>query len=785
MDRGSLELFDIVIDRQDWLLAAGMIVAGLTVLVAWSYWMRGSGSGLRACAMGLKITAAVLLGFCLIEPMRRVERPRPGANAVAIVVDNSRSMQTANPGARAPRHERLRPLMPSNAGWQSRLAQDFDVRRYAFDDRLRAVEDLSQLDFSGNNSSMAGAIRTLMERFAKRPMAGVLLFTDGLATDDLAGLIAEQRLGFPIFPVASSTEAAVQDVRIRDAAVQVASFELAPVGIDAWIEAIGLEGEQIVVRLMSETGETFEKQTLKCTSEEWDERVRFTYRPREPGFQVVQIRAALLREDRDEGPLQTQREVTLANNLRLLAVDRRRGPYRVLYVAGRPNWEFKFLRRALEEDLELDMSALIRIAKEEPKFSFRDRGVQSANPLRAGFDDNDDTTERYDEPVLLRLGADAEQLRAGFPGDEEELFGYHAIILDDVEADFFTPQQMLLMRQFVAQRGGGLMMLGGVDSFQAGRYDGTPLEDVLPVYLRPTRMEKSKPVRYRLTREGKLEPWLRLRAKESEEEIRMQHMPDFLTWNATSEIKPGARALASLETPVGPRPGLVVHRFGKGRGVALMVGDLWRWSMRRPDPQTDDLAQTWRQIVRWLTTDVPRRVEVDIERPSDPLGPFRLEITVHDPTFQPMDNAKVEVTVTQPDGSRIAASATPHANQLGVYTLDYWCRRDGGYRCRVQVTMPDGQALDPVDSGWTAQPSAREFARVVPDLEQLNRLAAVSGGEVISPEQLDRFVAQLPTRKVPVTESRVEPLWHRPWLILLALGCLCAEWGLRRWRGLP
>ena len=34
------------------------------------------------------------------------------------------------------------------------------------------------------------------------------------------------------------------------------------------------------------------------------------------------------------------------------------GPFRILYVSGRPNWEFKFLRRALQEEDELDLVGL-------------------------------------------------------------------------------------------------------------------------------------------------------------------------------------------------------------------------------------------------------------------------------------------------------------------------------------------------------------------------------------------------------------------------------------------
>ena len=88
-------------------------------------------------------------------------------------------------------------------------------------------------------------------------------------------------------------------------------------------------------------------------------------------------------------------------------------------------------------------------------------------------------------------------------------------------------------------------------------------------------------------------------------------------------------------------------------------------------------------------------------------------------------------------------------------------------------------------SGWTAQPSASEFASVEPNVERLARIAEASGGELVRLEDLDSFASALPSSKVPITESRVEPLWHRPWLLLIAIGCLCLEWGLRRVRGLP
>src|SRR5207244_2456753 len=93
-----------------------------------------------------------------------------------------------------------------------------------------------------------------------------------------------------------------------------------------------------------------------------------------PGISFYKVAAFLETESAAANQLPTAAttvEETLANNSRLVVVDRGGGPYRVLYVAGRPNWEFKYLRRAVEEDQEMGLVGLIRIAKRQPKFDFR------------------------------------------------------------------------------------------------------------------------------------------------------------------------------------------------------------------------------------------------------------------------------------------------------------------------------------------------------------------------------------------------------------------------------
>ena len=100
-----------------------------------------------------------------------------------------------------------------------------------------------------------------------------------------------------------------------------------------------------------------------------------------------------------------------------------------------------------------------------------------------------------------------------------ELFKYDAIIFGDVEADFFTHDQMVLMRRFVAERGGGFLMLGGAESFRQGNYAGT-LDWLDASGLSQPASDARLPSDWKLTltREGWLQPWTRLRSTEAEEQ---------------------------------------------------------------------------------------------------------------------------------------------------------------------------------------------------------------------------------------------------------------------------
>ena len=783
----AMALATVLISGRDWVVPAIGFVVAAGALLWWSYRRAAVGGRVGAICFGLKLLGIVALAACLVEPVWTGQRARPGANFFAILADNSQSMQIKDRGEKLTRGEKVREVLgTSKGGWQMQMENDFQVRRYVYDSSLQASTDWDDLNFSGRGSGLAPALRQIAERFKSQPLAGVLVLTDGTDTDGLEEF-GENDLP-PIFPVLVARDETIQDIAIQNVTVTQSAFEDAPVSIQADVSAGGHSGQNLTAQVL-EKGKVVAEQTLRAPRDNQPLPFRFQVKPAQSGVLFYQLRVAGQSAMHEFELGKTTTEATLVNNSRLVQVDRGSGPYRVLYVSGRPNWEYKFLKRAVSEDDQVQLVGLIRIARREPKFEFRGRSGESSNPLFRGFDRKTDETERYDQPVLVRLDTrDESELRGGFPKTPEELFTYEAVVLDDIEAGFFTADQMTLLQKFVSERGGGVLMLGGQESFQNGKYHRTPIGDMLPVYLDvageagPPRERK-----FSLTREGWLQAWARIRSTESDERTRLEEMPAFQVLNRIRGIKPGASVIASLSDGGGnDYPAIVVQRYGNGRTGALTIGDYWRWGLTQEDLQRD-LGKGWRQMIRWLVADTPRRVEFLAQKmPGESGQIFDLRVRVRDEKFLAVDNANVIISVTEvaKAGPPVRLTAEASLQNPGVYTASFVSRQPGAYHANALVTNASGGWVGSAEAGWVSDLAEEEFRSLKPNRSALESLARKSRGELITLEKIEDLVDALPRKTAPVTESWTAPLWHKPAVFLFALACFIAEWGLRRWKGL-
>jgi hypothetical protein len=256
----------LVIGDGRWWWPALLLVICAAALLWWSYRGAVVSLGMAATSAGLKTLGVALLAVCLVEPLWSGVRAKPGANVFAVLVDRSGSLQIRDQSRGPTRAELLeRVLADDHSNWQARLGQDFDVRRYVFGQRLEQVDDFNSIRFDGSQSGLKSALESLRERLAGRPLAGVLLFTDGNATDWDANSDLPAGLP-PLYPVLMG-QGAPRDISIGRTAVTQTSFEDAPVTIQADVHSTGYDGAEIVAQLCDESGAVVQAQTQDVTAE--------------------------------------------------------------------------------------------------------------------------------------------------------------------------------------------------------------------------------------------------------------------------------------------------------------------------------------------------------------------------------------------------------------------------------------------------------------------------------------------------------------------------------------
>ncbi|MFO1003834.1 MAG: glutamine amidotransferase [Planctomycetaceae bacterium] len=804
-------LASLVIGDRSWIVPT-IVVSVLGVLLA--LWLNRRHLTVMPLGPVLRIVGWLLLAVCLMNPLWSSSRPRSGANVVAVLVDNSRSHLVQANSTDVTRADLFAEALKNGeksdpVGWLNRLEQDFELRRYTVADRLQQVPHFDPIEFNGNASSLNTALLQIKQRYEGQPLAAVLLLTDGIATDTAPTPDAFKGMP-PVFPVLPPEDRSRPDVAIGTYSITQTAFDDAPVTIQVQPTTMNVSAGQVAVTLMDVAGTPLE--TLTHTIGDVSP-LKFRHRPTEAGTVFYRLKAVL----KDETGAEITSEATTVNNEQLIAVERGTMPRRILYVSGRPNWEFKFLRRAVETDPQLQMVALIRIAKKEAKFDFRGNAGERSNSLFRGFKDGDaEVAEEYDEPVLVRLNTkDDYELRGGFPQKAEELFQYDAIVLDDVEADFFMADQMQLIYDYVSRRGGGLLMMGGQESFRQGDYDRTPIGEMLPVDLSREMESPASEVRLSLTRDGWLQPWIRLRPEESAEEDRLQSMPPFRTLNSAAFVRPGAVIMAEVKDEQDNHwPALVVQRFGKGRTAALCVGDLWRWRLHEglrklhglqtatinvdsggvvapgeePSEDLGDHARACRQMIRWLVADVPKRMDVEVrEEPALGTGSVKLTAFVRGTDFEARENADVKFVVTGPDGQNFELTGEPSDKDSGLFEVSVAAAQPGAWKATVTAVLSDDGEAEPLvaSTGWASQPDQTELRSVKVDRAFLEAVAKTTGGRTLELDELEDFVDRLPQSNAPLVEVWSWPIWHSWWVFLAAMVCIGTDWTLRRRRGLP
>jgi uncharacterized membrane protein len=694
---------------------------------------------LRLTARGLVIWAlqacfAALVLFLLWRPGLEISALRSQQNIIAVLVDDSGSMlESENGETRLSLAKRMleQTILPE-------LRDRFAVKVYSVGNRATPVNGLAELTGGAPSSHLGESLAQLGRDTANLPVGGVLLVSDGADNRQAIRpeLLAEVRARrVPIHTLGLGRTVMDRDVEVEDLRVAPRTFASAKLSAQLTIRQGGFSGKPARLTLKLDGKVVANREVLLPDDG----------RPliEEITFPVGDAGARIL----EAGIEPLEGEQNLANNLRRQLINIDPDKPRILYVEGEPRWELKFIRRAMEDEQTLELVTMLR------------------------------TTQNK----IYRQGVrDGKELEDGFPLRAEDLFGFSGLVVGAVESNWFTPSQLDLIKRFVDERGGGLLLLGGRSALSDGGYAVSPLESLLPVSLPVGSNTFSRnPAKAILTARGEENLITRLKDDPAENRKAWAALPELADAQRVGDPRPGATVL--LETGQANRrtPLLATQRFGYGRSAVFATGGSWKWQMLM-DNKDDSHEIFWRQLLRWLVTDSPRQVSTEL---SDQILFDRSELTfttrVRDKQWKPVNDATVVARFSQPAGGVLEQRLEPVSGQPGEYRLRAAAPAAGTYITEIVATRGQEEVGRDAITFRREDGVAEAFGRLQ-NRPLLQALSQRSGGNYYTPEDASRIAADMTYSEAGLTIRETRDLWPLPVFFLLLLLLKSAEWLLRR-----
>jgi hypothetical protein len=287
---------------------------------------------------------------------------------------------------------------------------------------------------------------------------------------------------------------------------------------------------------------------------------------------------------------------------------------------------------------------------------------------------------------------------------------------------------------------------------------------------------------------GAMHPATQLGASEQASLERWKTMPALTTVNRVGRAKPGATALLvgqSISGGGGDRQIVLAHqRYGRGKAIALPVQDSWLWQMHATMAVDDLTHETfWRQMLRWLVSDVPDRVGLTAPDHVAPGEAVPVRAQVNNESFLAVNGATVTANVLGPSGEPLEVPLEWMVDKDGEYRGSFTASEPGLYRVRVSAHVGDS-VIASSDEYVVAHDVQQEMFGAAQRPGLLERVARETGGRYYTPETVEALARDIMYTNSGTTVIEQLELWDLPILFITLLGLIAVEWLLRRRRGL-
>ncbi len=745
-------------------VAAGLLLA---LLAAWT--VRGSHRVFpqRTRYLIWSLRAVTIAGVLLILANPSVPKTDEAIvrTRLALVLDTSRSMSI---GREQPRIEQAEDLIEP-LFTDKRFSTDLVA--YTFDERLSEIDYAAGLRpiVEGNQSLLAGSLRDLLQRETSDNLCGMVVMSDGRIHDvrELSPVLKTVRQrGLTISTATIGDDWRPLNLSLDGVSAPRAVRRGARVPVRVRIRRSGGAPVTAIVRVRDPDANVVARQEVEIADASTDIQLEFPMGAN-PAHFVVDLACS-------------DQELTLVDNEYSFDLGIHDPSIRVLYIEATyrndvsNRWDYfqhEFLEKALNEQEDIECDTLV------------------------------DTNQYGDRSQIFRMvGAQAFR-GTGVPRTREEFNAYDVVIVSDIKLNRFNPpddpdqQQLEWVRDLVARRGGGFIMIGGVTSFGSGYWDRTVWEQMIPVDM-TRRGDRSVPFRPVFPSEAFEHPILKLDADPDVNQQIFANHPNFLGSNFVNRAKPGATVLAYWKEQ-NNMPIICVQQYGRGRSMAFTPDVTADWGKLHntawgPNGQNNEyFKRFWVSAIRWLAEKSQRRQASTILgetdriqcEPGDRVRVHAKFVVYVDPAevserrvtacLTPGSHSPVELQYAPEEQSFHGEILLPKTIEPGQFELLFASSSDAGedvqWEDRVPIRVLQRQ---------------KEFLEPTPDPQFMSQLAEATGGRSIrTPQDLVELCESFHSEKSQQLERRLVPLWDRAGIWACLLAVLSLEWIVRRLRG--
>jgi uncharacterized membrane protein len=704
----------------------------------------------RAIIAFLYLASFSLIVLMLLNPALKVENYREEKPTLAVLIDNSWSMNLPYGADGVSRIQKVRDYISNNNSFISDIEKKFFVKYYTFDDSLHA----SSLDYvnravpEGPGTNIVKSIDNLVADQAPNKVDSVIIFSDGAENEGLEGIpeSLSRDISFKISTVFTSNESNLPDLWIDSIKSTDVAFIRYPIHIGVTVKSIGFGGMSIPLTLM-EGERVISIKDILIDRSSGQGVADFLVTPNSLGRKVYTVSIP-----RVEG------DFIQENNQLSFVCDVIINKIRVLHIAGGPSWDVRFLRKALKRNPNIDLVSFF-ILREATDLAFAPQDDLSLIPFPA--------TEIFGN----------------------ELDSFDVVIFQNFD---FRPYgifgtQLENLKNFVVSGGGGFLIIGGGKSFNSIDYESSPISDILPVELGyspggDNRTFDDREFLSALTEVGVRHPILRIIPNEYDNKKNWTQLPGLEGLNNIRELK--SRAIPLITTQ-GGEPLLVIEQLGMGKVATFLSDSSWKWGFMGPGEGNISAyyERFWNRLLLWLIDD-PELSEIRLktDKSSYTVGETpKIDVLK---TNDRQEDDTIKATMVTPDGREVGLDVKSVSSDTLNYRPDI--EENGIYSVKARIERSDNSVENDITSEtvFIVEPPENEIKGPTTNETLLKLLASKTGGKSITlrddPARLG--IESAPIKKI--TGYKTEELWDKCWIFILLVILLSSEWILRRKWGL-